>query len=618
MDVIRKYSIFLCCLFAPFLLFGQNVDEQLKQAEAYHNSYHFDKAIDVYSSLLESITDSIAKIDIVTKMVRSENGKNMLQFATFPKVLLTKTVPAKDFYLYYSHLQDKSWAQLPNAVVKEGQHPFYSALYFPPHFKQLYFSSVDNSNTWNIYHTACKGDSIWSLPALINENITSPEDDIFPMLSPSGKELYFSSTGLFGMGGYDIFVSKWNETTEDWDTPENLGFPFSSPYDDFLFCDTPDGKYSIFASNRDCAADSMTLYVIEFENTPVKKAVESIEKAIEIAHLFPIENEKPAAPQEENTTHSSSDSIFSQYSTLLSSLRKTQDTLQTLTAEQNKNRELYAGLTNEGDMKLIESKLLAAESRSLEVQERLSRISDTVQQMEMDFLMKGITFNLEDLSDDEQENNDQEKEEYLFTKHVFGEIAPIPFEIPKESFDYSFKILDTAVFAESNILPDHLVYQIQLFVTSRKVMLKQLKGLSPIFETRLNSGKYQYCVGLFNSYKEVLSHLNAVKKAGFRSAFIVAYNDGKSLSISKARQLESSSVSSAKYRIVLEDFDSGIPDAILALIRQNSSKDIAKSLVDGATLYIIAPFETKQEAETLYEILKGEGIDGVSIEIINK
>ena len=61
-----------------------------------------------------------------------------------------------------------------------------------------------------------------------------------------------NSKGLYGMGGYDLYVSQWNSETGDWDVPVNMGFPYSSPYDDFLFINTEDGKYSIFASNRGC------------------------------------------------------------------------------------------------------------------------------------------------------------------------------------------------------------------------------------------------------------------------------------------------------------------------------------------------------------------------------
>ena len=99
-------------------------------------------------------------------------------------------------------------------------------------------------------------------------------------------------------------------------------------------------------------------------------------------------------------------------------------------------------------------------------------------------------------------------------------------------FDYSFKVLPEGCFAEDNTIPPGIVYQIQMFGASKPVGVKALRGLSPVFERKTASGKYVYRVGLFNTYKDVLSNLNAVKKVGFRTAFIVAYIDGNEVSVS--------------------------------------------------------------------------------------
>ncbi|MDD2594301.1 MAG: hypothetical protein PHD11_00605 [Bacteroidales bacterium] len=595
-------------------VFAQNIDAELHRADSLHKCYDFDSAITIYSSLLENISDSVMRVSIIEKMVQSENGRNMLQYSTTPEVLNVITIPKEDFYLYYSHLKDSSWLQIPNDFVREGWHPYYSAIYFPEDAENLIFSAKDNSGSWNLYNSRLQNDSIWTYPALINENLTSPEDDIFPILSPSGKELYFSSKGLFGMGGYDIFVSVWDETISDWGAPENLGFPYSSPFDDFLFSDTPDGNFSLFASNRDCSEDSLKIYVLSFDNKPIKKPVESLQAARKIAALLPVQ------PQSENITPekkapSSADSLFNKYSSLLSSLRSMQDSLNTIQNEQNLNRTLYSTTTNEKDKTTLELLILSAENLSIELQSKIGDISYTIQEMEMDFLMKGIIINLEDLSDNQDKQAEVKTPEYSFRKNTLGVIGNISIEMPEEVFDYSFKILDTAVFAETNVLPDTLVYQIQLFVSSHKVTLKQLKGLSPVFENRLSSGKYHYAAGLFYSYKEVLSNLNKVKKAGFPSAYIVAFNKGQSISVSKARSLEQVRPQH-KYRIIFSNYQEGIPDTIIALIKEHCSKDIAKSIVDNEVLYIIAPFDTVKEAENLVSLLRGEGVEGVTVEQI--
>jgi hypothetical protein len=60
-------------------------------------------------------------------------------------------------------------------------------------------------------------------------------DEEYPSLSKDGKTLYFSSKGWENMGGYDIFKSTWDENTETWSKPVNLGSPINSPFEDIYF-----------------------------------------------------------------------------------------------------------------------------------------------------------------------------------------------------------------------------------------------------------------------------------------------------------------------------------------------------------------------------------------------
>lgn len=597
---------------------GQDYSIEINRAQALHETYDFDGALKIWHSLLESTGDSLQRIDLLERIVRSENGRNMLKYATEPRVLSTFTVPRDDFFLWYSHLEKNSWLPIPNAFVPHvtTPHKYYTSIYFPEGTNNIVFSSQDESGSWNLYSSACSGDTLWSYPELINENLTSPEDDIFPILSPNGRELYFSSRGLFGMGGYDLFVSRWDDEINDWGVPENLGFPYSSPFDDFLFCNTPDGNFSLFASNRSCHKDSLTIYVLEFENMPVKKPIISLEQARTIAALIPLE--KPSLTQEESNEPpvvSAADSLFLNYTSLLTTMRGLQDSLAILGKDMEMMRELYASTENEQELQTLSRLLIETEHRSIILQSEINSASSALQQMEMNFLMEGIIINLEDISEKKPETSSLELKEYAFVKQNLSKPFDIPIEMPKEKFDYSFRILDTAVIAEPVKTPG-ISYSIQLYVTSHKAQLRQLKGLSPVFEQRQTSGKYLYTAGIFRTYKEALSQINIVKKRGFPSAFLVAYRDGKSISVNEARKAEKSPAPGPKYRVVLENFADGIPDAIMAIIRDNTSKEIIRSTSEGRVLYIIAPFDAKEEAEAFAEILKGNGVEGIITEPI--
>ena len=122
-------------------------------------------------------------------------------------------------------------------------------------------------------------------------------------------------------------------------------------------------------------------------------------------------------------------------------------------------------------------------------------------------------------------------------------------------------------------------------------------------------------MGLFNSYKDVLANLNSVKRAGFRSAFIVAYIDGQEVSVSKARTQESEKNKAPMfYEVRISPADGELDSTVTEGINQQSGgKDIAKiETEEGVMYFIIGPYAKKEEAEKLAEFIRAMGIGEVT------
>lgn len=85
-----------------------------------------------------------------------------------------------------------------------------------------------------------------------------------------GDKMYLASQGGDSYGGYDVFVSERTQGT--WGKPVNMGYPINTPYDDFYFSATANGKYAYIASNRDGGKGGYDIYKVTFwgpEKTPV-------------------------------------------------------------------------------------------------------------------------------------------------------------------------------------------------------------------------------------------------------------------------------------------------------------------------------------------------------------
>jgi hypothetical protein len=244
-----------------------------------------------------------------------------------------------------------------------------------------------------------------------------------------------------------------------------------------------------------------------------------------------------------------------------------------------------------------------------------------LRKIEMEFLFKGVVIDPDKLLAKADQEVVGEATSYTFSKMNFGEPLKMDFMEPEVKFDYSFKILPEGCFAEDNTIPQGIVYQIQMFSSSEKAKVKSLKGLSPVFEQKTVSGRYVYRVGLFSTYNDVLSNLNAVKKVGFRTAFIVAYIDGKEVSVSKARTAETDKKNHPTFYEVQITFAEGEMDAVTAeeVRAYSGGKDIARmSLPEGGTLYKVGPYTDKGKADQLVEFVRDMGVADVACRILGE
>lgn len=88
-----------------------------------------------------------------------------------------------------------------------------------------------------------------------------------------GDLMYIASQGGDGFGGYDIFVSK--RANGSWGEPKNLGYPINTPYDDFYFSASANGKFAYICSNRAGGKGGYDIYKVTFWGAQKNPAMET-------------------------------------------------------------------------------------------------------------------------------------------------------------------------------------------------------------------------------------------------------------------------------------------------------------------------------------------------------
>ncbi|MFA6770832.1 MAG: hypothetical protein WCR71_06625 [Bacteroidales bacterium] len=630
-----KKSIFLPVIlcFVGVLAVGQTTDSltKLQKAESFRKGYHFNEAIALYKEILSESNDSLFHLEIYSLIAESENGINMLQYATRPTVTGKINLPVKDFFLYYPGNQ--YWAVVPDSVIaqlsanngsplstkpllKTNKYLSNNILFTRDSVNLLYFSAPNKNGNFDIYKTHQVDGTVWSHPEPLGDLINSNRDEIFPILSQDGKQLFFSSNGHFGMGGFDLYVSDWNEKTKEWDLPQNMGFPYSSVEDDILLINSEDGLHTYFASNRNTtSADSITLYRLDYESNPIRRALSSIKEASKLAKLNIREknSRKQLVVKREVMTTPETD----EYTKIIMEVKKIQKNIDSLSKEITTSRKLYNTLLDPADRALLEKKISEAEFALIDMQSLLRSANEVAQKREMDFLSRGTLIpRREDFTVDSNEISDSiaAAEHFSVSKSNFNPFPNITLLEPIELFDYTFKVDKESVMALDHTIPDGLIYRIQLFaVVSKNTKLSTFKGLRPIFEGKNSAGRWIYYAGQFNNYQAASNALTMARRSGFPSSILVAFNNRKSISIKNARSLEKEQIGEMTFQIKVAGYPAGIPQPVLELIRENTDKDIAKKVVEGRDIYYIGPFNIKQEAEQIMFLLNSIGSEEITI-----
>ncbi len=104
----------------------------------------------------------------------------------------------------------------------------------------------------------------WSPAQNLGEGVNTPLNEDFPNVSPDGSMIFFSSMGHTSMGGYDIFVAKWDEQAKKYSGVKNVGYPINTPEDDMNLRVSTTGKYGYISARKKDGFGDLDIYRVNF------------------------------------------------------------------------------------------------------------------------------------------------------------------------------------------------------------------------------------------------------------------------------------------------------------------------------------------------------------------
>lgn len=130
--------------------------------------------------------------------------------------------------------------------------------------------SMKGQNGYDIYRQYGDGEAE-RLSDVVNTNV----NDNFPYELTDGVTLYFASEGHGSIGGYDLFVTRYNSETFDYSTPSNVGMPFNSLGNEYLMMVDDMTGLGLWVTDWRQTGDTVMVFVYRInegkEQTTVKK-----------------------------------------------------------------------------------------------------------------------------------------------------------------------------------------------------------------------------------------------------------------------------------------------------------------------------------------------------------
>lgn len=127
---------------------------------------------------------------------------------------------------------------------------------------RCYLSLAPTDTTMQLYKSE-NLENCWSRP----QQLKGINDDglfqrvNYPFMMGDGQTFYFAAEGGDGLGGYDIYVTRYDAEEDQFLHPVNIGMPFNSEANDYLYVIDEYSNLGWFATDRNQSSDSVCVYL---------------------------------------------------------------------------------------------------------------------------------------------------------------------------------------------------------------------------------------------------------------------------------------------------------------------------------------------------------------------
>lgn len=238
------------------------VEKEVENAFRYMGDYllhdgKYEEALSHYDTYLEMVDPTDTMFVVYTR--RAERAKHELKFyKRVEKVMFVDSVvvPKETFMSEYRHGNECGDIDFTSSILG-GNVSDEGTAYRTEMRDKIYYSDANAAGSMQLYMCYKMLDG-WSKPTPL-EGL--PEGDSnYPFLLTDGITIYFANNNPNGLGGYDLYVTRYNSETDRYLTAENLGMPFNSDANDYMMLIDEVNQLGWFATDRNQPEGMVCIY----------------------------------------------------------------------------------------------------------------------------------------------------------------------------------------------------------------------------------------------------------------------------------------------------------------------------------------------------------------------
>ena len=219
--------------------------------KAYADLYRFDEAVENYETHIDWLNEKnrdteLAEAELSELLKKARMFKSVEKVAVIDSFVVNKSKFLEAYKI--SHTSGKlQWNEEANGTIYENEMGNKRILSERKDSLMQLYTQEKLLDGWG------EKTAIESLNDSCNVN--------FPFLMGDGTTIYYASDGEGTLGGYDIFVTRYDSEDNTYLRPSNIGMPFNSSANDYMYAIDEFNNLGWFVTDRNQPKDTVCVYV---------------------------------------------------------------------------------------------------------------------------------------------------------------------------------------------------------------------------------------------------------------------------------------------------------------------------------------------------------------------